>query len=120
MSGAVRNFFGVWPELGKHYFAAVFLLIGMTPVAQKTFNNYTLEVAPPEDHPKYLSTLSVCMAAPIFLSPLVGGLIAALGFEAVYHGVTLLLLLGAILSLGLAEPRQRVVASVVVGGDESL
>ena len=113
-------FLGVAPALGKQYFAAVFLLIGMTPVAQKTFNNYTLEIANQEDHPKYLSTLSLCMAGPIFLSPLVGGMIELVGFEMVYHFITLLLVIGSLLSLGLQEPRHKSVANVVVGADESL
>jgi cytochrome c oxidase assembly factor CtaG len=54
------------------------------------------------------------MAAPIFLSPLVGGLIGWIGFEIVFVIVTLLLLAGWLLTLGLHEPRTRTVASVVV------
>lgn len=97
--------FAHYEPLGQRWFAAVFTLIGMTPVAQKTFNNYTLEIAPLEHHPRYLSTLSLSMAVPIFASPLVGAMINALGFEAVYIGVTLLLVIGFLLSLGLEEPR---------------
>jgi len=100
-------------------FAMVFLLVGMTPVAQKTFNNYTLEICQPADHPRYLSTLNLCMAAPIFLSPLVGGLIGLVGFPPVYHGITALLLAGALLCNFLQEPRERVKA-VFTAGDESL
>lgn len=107
------------PETGGLGFAMVFLLVGMTPVAQKTFNNYTLEIARPADHPRYLSTLNLCMAAPIFLSPLVGGLIGLVGFPPVYHGISLLLLAGAILSTTLQEPRERL-KSVVISSDESL
>ena len=90
---------------GKTLFPLVFALIGLTPVAQKTFNNYTLELASPENHPRYLSTLNLCMAAPIFFSPVVGALTSILGFEVVYYGVTALLLLGWLLSFRLAEPR---------------
>jgi hypothetical protein len=67
-----------------------------------------------------LSTLSLCMAAPIFASPLVGLLIAAIGFEPVYHGVTALLLAGALLSATLVEPRHKAVPSEVVGTDDTL
>jgi predicted MFS family arabinose efflux permease len=94
-----------WPAIGKTAFPLVFLFVGLTPVAQKTFNNYTLEITQPEHHPRYLSTLSLCMAAPIYASPLVSKLIAAVGFEAVYLGVVVLLLLGWLLSFGLIEPR---------------
>ncbi|MFN0019620.1 MAG: MFS transporter [Pirellulaceae bacterium] len=104
---------------GGFAFAMVFLLVGMTPVAQKTFNNYTLEIARPADHPRYLSTLNLCMAAPIFLSPLVGGLIGLVGFHPVYHGITALLLAGAFLSTTLQEPRERL-KTLVTPGDESL
>jgi hypothetical protein len=94
-----------WPELGKAAFPAVFLFVGLTPVAQKTFNNYTLEITEPEHHPRYLSTLSLCMALPIFASPLISPLITTVGFEKVYLGVVGLLLLGWLLSFGLIEPR---------------
>jgi hypothetical protein len=94
-----------WPAIGQAAFPLVFLFVGLTPVAQKTFNNYTLEITQPEHHPRYLSTLSLCMAAPIYASPLVSPLIAAVGFEAVYIGVVVLLLLGWLLSFGLIEPR---------------
>src|SRR5262245_23194888 len=33
-----------WPDIGKAAFPLVFLFVGLTPVAQKTFNNYTLEI----------------------------------------------------------------------------
>ena len=46
-------------------------VVGLTPVAQKTFNNYTLDITKPEHHPRYLSTLSLSMALPILVSPLV-------------------------------------------------
>ena len=104
----------------RYAYFFVFLLVGMTPVAQKTLNNYTLEIAAPEDHAKYLSTLSLCMAAPIFASPLVGLLIALVGFPPVYHGVTALLLAGALLSTTLVEPRHKAETTEVLATDETL
>jgi predicted MFS family arabinose efflux permease len=94
-----------WPTIGRVAFPFVFLFVGLTPVAQKTFNNYTLEITDAQHHPRYLSTLSLSMAVPIFASPLVSPLINAVGFEAVYIGVVALLLLGWLLSFGLIEPR---------------
>ena len=109
-----------WQSFYRYAYYLVFALVGMTPVAQKTLNNYTLEIAEPHDQPKYLSTLSLCMAAPIFASPLVGWLIDVVGFAAVYHGVTAVLLAGALLSATLTEPRHKAVLTEVVAGDESL
>jgi len=93
------------PEFGKRAFPLVFTLVGLTPVAQKTFNNYTLEITTPENHPRYLSTLSLSMAAPICASPLVGYAIELVGFEVVYLGVVGLLFVGWLMSFGLTEPR---------------
>jgi MFS family permease len=94
-----------FPAVGKVAFPLVFLFIGMTPVAQKTFNNYTLEISDPEDHPRYLSTLSLSMAAPLLVSPLVSALITIVGFQVVYLFVVCLLIVGWLLSFGLTEPR---------------
>jgi hypothetical protein len=94
-----------WPAMGRGAFPLVFLFVGLTPVAQKTFNNYTLEITEPQHHPRYLSTLSLCMAAPILASPLISPLINVVGFEAVYLGVVCLLFAGWLMSFGLIEPR---------------
>jgi MFS family permease len=94
-----------FPAVGRVAFPLVFVFIGMTPVAQKTFNNYTLEISEPQDHPRYLSTLSLSMAAPLLASPLVSPLINAVGFEAVYLFVVCLLLLGWLMTFRLTEPR---------------
>jgi MFS family permease len=115
-----------WPDVGRWAFPAVFLLVGLTPVAQKSFNNYTLEITEAQHHPRYLSTLSLCMAAPIYASPLVSVLInevkeatgGRLSFEPIYIGVVVLLVLGWLLSFGLIEP--RVGGRPVVIADDSL
>jgi hypothetical protein len=104
------------PGIAKEWFPVVFLLVGLTPVAQKSFNNYTLEIADAEHHPRYLSTLGLCMAAPIYLSPLVSPLILAVGFVPIYIAVVVLMLAGWVLSFGLIEPRAEG-RPVLVGGD---
>jgi MFS family permease len=108
--------FVLWPQVGRHAYPLVFLLVGLTPVAQKSFNNYTLEISDAEHHPRYLSTLGLCMAAPVYASPLVGPLILAVGFVPIYIGVVVLLLAGWLLSFGLLEPRAEG-RPVIVGGD---
>lgn len=109
--------FVLWPAAGQSAFPVVFLLVGLTPVAQKSFNNYTLEITDPEHHPRYLSTLSLCMAAPIYASPLVSPLINAIGFEPIYLGVVVLLVIGWMMSFALIEPRG---GRPVVIADDSL
>jgi predicted MFS family arabinose efflux permease len=97
----------VWPGLGRVAFPLVFSLVGLTPVAQKTFNNYTLEIVPREHHPRYLSTLNLSMALPIALSPLASVVIRLAGFETLFLLVVGLLILGWLLSFSLEEPRHR-------------
>ena len=93
------------PPEELRWFAMVFLLVGMTPVTQKTLYNYTLEIAARVDQPKYLSTLNLCMGAPILFSPLVGMAIDTFGHTAIYHAVTVVLALGALACWRLDEPR---------------
>lgn len=93
------------PPSDLRWFGLVFLLVGMTPVTQKTLYNYTLEIAFRPDQPRYLSTLNLCMGAPILLSPLVGVAIDALGHAVVYHIVTAILALGGLACWRLSEPR---------------
>jgi len=92
---------------GRPWFPLVFLLVGLTPVTMRTLHNYTLEMSSPEDHPQYLSAITLSMAAPIFFSPLAGVLIGMIGFDAVFCGVTCAILAGWAMTFGLFEPRHR-------------
>ena len=90
---------GVW-------FNAVFLLVGLNPVAIRTLNNYTLEICDPEDRPRYLSTLGLCIAAPpVLMSTLMGKLVDLISFEFVFFIGTACLFIGWLLTFGLIEPR---------------
>jgi MFS family permease len=92
--------------VAQPYFIAVFCLVGLTPVTMRIFSNYTLEIVEPRFHPRYLSTLSLCMAAPAILtSSLLGLLMDWLGFEIVFGLVVALMLWGWLLTFGLDEPR---------------
>jgi MFS family permease len=93
---------------GGWYFPLVFLLVGLTPVVMRIIHNYTLEMSPPEDHPRYLGTISLCMAAPALISPLVGVLIGWCGFDIMFCVITALPLIGWVMTFGLHEPRHRV------------
>ena len=93
------------PEWGGRLFPLVFLFVGLTPNVFRTFNNYTLEISAPADHPRFLSTISLFIAAPAFLSPLFGLLVKWIDFEPVFLGAAVVLLLGWLLAFGLKEPR---------------
>ena len=92
---------------GRHLFHVVFALLGLMPVAMRTFNNYVLEISTPEHHVHYLSILGLCMAGPAFLSPLAGLMIDTAGVTSVFVTVALLILVGWLLSFGLVEPRRH-------------
>lgn len=90
---------------GRPWFPLVFLLVGLTPVTMRTLHNYTLEMSSPEDHPRYLSAITLSMATPIFFSPLAGVLIGTIGFDPVFCGIAGMILAGWALTFGLFEPR---------------
>jgi len=93
------------PTWGPTLYPGVFLFIGLTPVGFKTFSNYTLEISANEDHPRYLSTLGLCFALPLLLSPVLGLVVEMIGFEAVFVSVSVVLVMGWLLTFGLQEPR---------------
>jgi len=97
--------YGASPETGRSLFWLVFVLVGLTPVTMKTLVNYTLEISSPAEHPRYLSTLSLCIALPFVLSPAVGWLVDAVGFLFVFLAGAGLVALGGLLTFWLVEPR---------------
>lgn len=95
------------PAWGRRMFWLVFLPVGLTPLAMKTLTNYTLEIAPVEDHPRYLNTINLVLALPYVFSPLVGWLADVTSFELVFLAGSALILLGAVWTFRLDEPRHR-------------
>jgi len=95
-------------DLQPSWFTVVFGLLGLTPVAMRILNNYTLEIASHDEHPKYLSTLAFAIAAPpILLSPLIGALIDSVGFELIFAIVTVCVFAGWLMAFTLTEPRKQ-------------
>ena len=90
----------------KLLFNLVFLFVGLTPVVLRSFQNFALELSQPEDHPRYLSTISLLIACPIVLSPLAGRLVDQMGYEPVFLAVAGMGFLGWLGSFGLIEPRE--------------
>lgn len=93
------------PALGRELFTWVFVGIGITPIAFRLATNYVLEIAPSEDHPRYLSLQQVCTAAVILSSPIFGLLVDVAGFEGVFLAVTGLVLVAGVMTYRLVEPR---------------
>lgn len=97
---------------GRDLFWLPFLLLGLTPMALKTFCNYTLELTDESQHARYLGTLKVCMAVPFILSPLLGLLVDFIGvesggFDVVFLGAAVCLAGSVLMSFRIAEPRHR-------------
>lgn len=93
------------PDWGRNWFWLVFIPMGMTPVSQKNMLGYALESSPAADHPRYLSTMSLCVAAPFLLSPAVGWLVDATSFATVFLVGAVFVLAAGLLTFRLAEPR---------------
>jgi hypothetical protein len=91
--------------LGMQLFWLVYVPLGVTPLVLRTVLNYALEICEPEEHPRYLSTVSLGLAAPFMLSPLVGWLIDAIDFEPVFFATVVLVCLSGWLTFRLDEPR---------------
>ena len=91
--------------LGPQVYWVVFALVGLSPVTLRSLNNYTLEVCTAEDHPKYLSTLGLCLACPLLLSPLVGSAIDIVGFDQTFIIIAALVFAGWLMTWRLYEPR---------------
>jgi predicted MFS family arabinose efflux permease len=95
-------------DYGKQSYWIVFMLVGLSPVTIRVLNNYALELGPPEEHPRYLSTLSFCISLPIFASPLVGFAVDMVGYDAVFTLISSILFVGWLTTWIMDEPRCEV------------
>ena len=86
--------------------AGLFFLLGLTPVTFKAVNNLTLELTAPANHPRYLSTLKLCMAVPFLLAVPVGFLVDRVGHGPVFGAVSAAVAGGAVLTFFAPEPRR--------------
>jgi len=102
-----------WSAWGATLYPGVFLFIGLMPVGFKTFSNYTLEICQPEDHPRYLSTLGLCFALPLVISPVLGWVVEATSYELVFLSVSGILFVGWLLTFRLHEPRHAIEVEVL-------
>lgn len=96
-----------WLPGGGGAFWIVFLLLGFSPIGMRTFSNFVLEFAEEADHPRYISTLKLCMATPFLLSPVVGWLVGpgGIGFVPVFLAVAVCVVVAGLLTFTIHEPR---------------
>ena len=93
-------------EVRLDYAWIMFTCIGFTPVTVRLLINYALEIAPRDDHPKYISTLGLCIAIPVVVgAPLVGWIAREWGYQPVFIAGLVMLLAGMLQTFRLAEPR---------------
>ena len=89
----------------EHWFWVAYVFLGLVPVTMKSFINYALELTEPSNHPRYVSTMTVCFAVPFVLSPLVGWLIDLVGFQPMFIVISGTICLGGLLTFRMTEPR---------------
>ncbi|MEM6330957.1 MAG: MFS transporter [Planctomycetota bacterium] len=103
---AVLVFLASPASVGRDLFWLVFSPLGFTPVTIRLLINYTLEIAPAEEHTRFVSAIGMCLAMPVIVgSPLVGWLLGAAGSGWVFAGGLVLLLAAAAQTCRLSEPR---------------
>ncbi len=108
--------------VGANFFWIVFIPLGIMPLVLRTMINYTLEICPESEHPRYLSTVNLCLAMPFLFSPVVGWLVDATSFELVFLSTIALTMLGGLMTFRLDEPRRHVpgreAGTLGIGADE--
>ena len=93
--------------LAVDWFWIVYVPLGLNPISLKIFTNYALELAPhPTEHPRYVSIVGAALAAPFVLSPLIGMAVDVFGFRHVFVIGAAVIAAGAVVALGLPEPRR--------------
>ena len=80
-------------------------LYTITPLVLRALLNYALEICEPAAHARYQSIVTLGAVVPFLLSPVVGWMVDVVGFEWVFLGAILLVLLSGWLTFGLDEPR---------------
>ena len=94
--------------VAARWFWIVYAPLGLNPISLKLFTNYALELAPTAaEHPRYVSVVGAALAAPFVLSPAVGWAVDAIGFRPVFVAGAAVIAVGAIVAVGLPEPRGR-------------
>ena len=91
--------------LGADSFWLVYVALGVTPLVHRALLNYALEICTPDAHARYQSIVTLGVVLPFLLSPAVGWLIDAIGFQPVFTATIVLILLSGLMTFHLEEPR---------------
>ena len=84
----------------------IFIPLGLSPLLLPILNNYTLETCPLHRHPRYLSTVNLCVAIPFLLAPAAGWAVEYVGYGPVFGVAAAFWLLAGLLTFRIAEPRR--------------
>ena len=84
-----------------------FVWLGLVPVTYRMQLNYVLEITDRSQHPIYVSTVVLCMAPPIVLSPFIGEVVARIGYVVPFCSISCVVLVAWLLSLTMIEPRHQ-------------
>ncbi len=87
------------------WFSVAFFWIGLVPVTFRMQINYALEIVPRSQHPAYISTMTLAMAIPFLLSPVIGAMIQELGFTIPFVIIAIIVGIAAIRTWTMPEPR---------------
>jgi hypothetical protein len=107
------------PSAAGRWFWIVYAPLGLNPISLKILVNYALELAPAmRDHPRYVSIVGAALAVPFVLSPAVGYAVDTIGSRPVFVAGAAVIAGGALLALGLPEPRHQ--AGIVSASDPGI
>ena len=95
-----------WIPGGDQWYWVTFFVLGMQPVTFRTLTNFTLELTTPDRHPRYLSTMTICLALPFLFSLPIGWLVGRLGYGVVFLTGSLIIGAACALTWFLPEPRR--------------
>ena len=92
-----------YSEVGWYWLA--YVLLGAVPVSFRMFLNYALELTERHNHPIYVSTVVLCMAPPILLSPIVGMIVEQVGYVQPFLFISCIVVFAWLMTLIIIEPR---------------
>jgi hypothetical protein len=93
------------PGVGRSLYWLVFVILGFMPVSQRIYVNYLLELAPADEHPRYLGTFHLWQCVAVVFAPLVGWLVDLVSYQAVFLFGSACIIGSAFLAGRLTEPR---------------
>ena len=92
---------------GASCYWLTFVVLGAVPVTYRMMLNYALELTHRANHPIYVSTVVLCMAPPIVLSPLIGEFVARIGYTTPFLSISALLVVAWGMTISMVEPRKQ-------------